>query len=214
MEHRDEILVSAFSEDSQLIITGSADGRAQVWTAASGTPIGQPVTHESRLTDVGFAPDGRSFYTLDRGTFGGQGDIRLWSVPEEEPGPNMFDLNIVAVDTIHSRVAVRVGNLPDNLLARPKSIVVHDIERNQAILPPVCSRRQSSASRRFQSKRKIPGHVDGGTTSDGCNSYYAWTCQFLGSPNGSTHRSWAGHKTPGSDTVARIQPGWALARDL
>ena len=49
----------AFSPDGQRIVSGSNDKTLRVWDAATGQPIGQPLTgHTDPVVSVAFSPDG------------------------------------------------------------------------------------------------------------------------------------------------------------
>jgi len=50
----------AFSADGKLIVSGSLDTTVRLWDAATGQPIGQPLTgHTETVTGVAFSPDGQ-----------------------------------------------------------------------------------------------------------------------------------------------------------
>jgi len=62
----------AFSPEGKTVLTGSHLGDAQLWDAATGHPIGQPVRHQAAITAVAFSPNGRIILTRTKDT------IRLW----------------------------------------------------------------------------------------------------------------------------------------
>jgi len=63
----------AFAPDGRTILTGSEDGTAQLWDAASGREIRRLEGHGVRVSSLSFAPDGRTILTgSDDGT------ARLW----------------------------------------------------------------------------------------------------------------------------------------
>ena len=63
-----------------MLLTGSEDLTAQLWDAASGKPIGQPLWHHGRVTAVAFSPDGRVLLTGSE-----DGAARLWDEASGKP---------------------------------------------------------------------------------------------------------------------------------
>jgi WD40 repeat protein/tRNA A-37 threonylcarbamoyl transferase component Bud32 len=65
----------AFSPDGRVFATGDYSGIAQLWDAATGTPIGPPLRHEKGVRSVTFTPDGQQLLT-------GSEDMtaRFWSL--------------------------------------------------------------------------------------------------------------------------------------
>ena len=51
-----EVSAAAFSRTGRLL-TGTVDGISQVWDVNTGAPIGAPLKHALRVTDVAFSPD-------------------------------------------------------------------------------------------------------------------------------------------------------------
>jgi WD40 repeat protein len=60
------------------VITGSWDGKARLWDASTGQPIGQPLTHQGAVSAVAFSRDGTTVIT---GSWDGK--ARLWDVDTE-----------------------------------------------------------------------------------------------------------------------------------
>jgi eukaryotic-like serine/threonine-protein kinase len=56
--HGDAIVAAAFSPDGQTVVTGSLDHTAQLWKVATGSRIGEPMTHQGGVVAVAFSPDG------------------------------------------------------------------------------------------------------------------------------------------------------------
>ena len=71
--HSGGIITVAFAPDGRTILTGSRDGTARLWDAASGREIRRLECHGRQFWSVAFAPDGRTVLT-------GSGDqtARLW----------------------------------------------------------------------------------------------------------------------------------------
>ena len=71
----------AFSPDGTRIASGSADKTVRLWDAATGQPVGQPLTgHTDAVSSVAFSPDGTRIAS-------GSDDktVRLWDAPPANP---------------------------------------------------------------------------------------------------------------------------------
>ncbi len=71
----------AFSPDGTRIVSGSADNTVRLWDAATGQPIGQPMTgHTGAVSSVAFSPDGTRIVS-------GSGDktVRVWDADTGQP---------------------------------------------------------------------------------------------------------------------------------
>jgi WD40 repeat protein len=69
----EETAWSGFSPTGETVATISASGDVQLWDAASGAAVGEPLPHRSRLAEVAFHPDGSLLATGCR-----DGSARLW----------------------------------------------------------------------------------------------------------------------------------------
>ena len=83
--HEDEVLAVAFRPDGTAVATGSADDTAQLWDAATGQPIGEPLMHGSPFRTVAFHPDGKVVAT---GTDGGGSSGRRNGTAEASMAPS------------------------------------------------------------------------------------------------------------------------------
>jgi WD40 repeat protein len=70
------VLSLAVRPDGQLLLTGSRDGTARFWDAATGLPLGPPLRHAGPVTHLGFNPKGLQ---VASGT--GVGEVNLWPLP-------------------------------------------------------------------------------------------------------------------------------------
>jgi WD40 repeat protein/serine/threonine protein kinase/tetratricopeptide (TPR) repeat protein len=67
------ILALAFHPDGKVLLTGSGDGSASFWDAATAKPLGEPLPHPAAVRAVAFGPDGKRVLTgCDDGA------ARLW----------------------------------------------------------------------------------------------------------------------------------------
>lgn len=77
--HDDVIYDVAFSPDDRFVLTGSGDGTARLWNAASGEVVRIFTGHTGEIYSLAWSPDGRFFLT------GGTDQIaRLWDVETGE----------------------------------------------------------------------------------------------------------------------------------
>src|SRR5205823_3402516 len=75
--HQGPVFAVAFSPDGRAVLTGSQDGTARLWSAATGKELSPPLRHRGWVYAVAFSPDGRAVLTG-----GGDlrtGEARLWS---------------------------------------------------------------------------------------------------------------------------------------
>jgi WD40 repeat protein len=71
--HQGAVVAVAFSPDGSRIVTGSDDGTARLWDAATGRPVGEPLPHSGAVLAVAFSPGGETILTASR-----DGAGRLW----------------------------------------------------------------------------------------------------------------------------------------
>jgi hypothetical protein len=75
MFHQALITSTVFSPDGRTVWTGSWDGTAQVWDAATGLSVSPPLEHGGEVRALALSPDGRTVVTGSR-----EGTARLWDV--------------------------------------------------------------------------------------------------------------------------------------
>jgi WD40 repeat protein/DNA-binding SARP family transcriptional activator len=71
--HRGYVNALAFSPDSRHLVTGSDDGTARIWNAATGAPERVLRGHDGIVRGVAYSADGRRIATA-----GGDGTARVW----------------------------------------------------------------------------------------------------------------------------------------
>jgi WD40 repeat protein/tRNA A-37 threonylcarbamoyl transferase component Bud32 len=77
LEHQSTVCSAAFSPDGRMLVNGSTDNTARLWSVPGGESLARPLDLHRPVRLVTFAPDGRSLATQD-------GDlVRLWAPPEE-----------------------------------------------------------------------------------------------------------------------------------
>jgi WD40 repeat protein len=71
-----------------MVLTGSADGKAQLWDVATSRRIGPPLTHNGGAWVTGgtFSPDGRTILTGGGEPTSDRGEARVWKVPTPMEG--------------------------------------------------------------------------------------------------------------------------------
>ncbi len=116
LSHTSPVGIAAFSPDSRTVISGSMDGTAQLWDAASGRRIGSPLPVGCQYLRAAFSPDGKTVLT---GSMDGP-RARLWDATTGEPlGPPLSlrpEAHILAVAIRPDGQIVLVGwDISDNI---------------------------------------------------------------------------------------------------
>ncbi|MFN8610286.1 MAG: WD40 repeat domain-containing serine/threonine protein kinase [Vulcanimicrobiota bacterium] len=73
----------AFSQDGQLLVTGAEDRTARIWRLPAGTPLGNPLPHEGRVTAVAF--DRAGGWVATSSLSWNSTTVRCWDVADGTP---------------------------------------------------------------------------------------------------------------------------------
>jgi WD40 repeat protein len=73
LAHLEPVTDVAYSPDGQTLLTACQDGRALLWSVATGDALGEPLAHHGPVRAIAFGPDGKSLLTG-----GDDGSARLW----------------------------------------------------------------------------------------------------------------------------------------
>lgn len=94
--HRSAVWAATFSRDGRRVLTGSADGTARLWDAATGALLHVFRAGDKNVVAAQLSPDGRrvltisgALYSLTGGTSGGSTSATLWK--KEGPTARLWD---------------------------------------------------------------------------------------------------------------------------
>jgi WD40 repeat protein/serine/threonine protein kinase/tetratricopeptide (TPR) repeat protein len=140
VEHPDGVNHAAFSPDGSWVVTAGKDRTARLWSAATGTLIGQPLVHRHQIQRVAVSPDGRWILTVS-----GDQSVRVWEAYTGQaltpPLPHLQEVRDASFTPAGHRLVTasqdRMARLWD--LAKepsPKLILRHRNEVNSAVFSP------------------------------------------------------------------------------
>ena len=82
LHHDGPVAAVGFSDDGTRVVTGSADGTARVWDAASGAPLTPPLRHPQAVTEARLRGDGARVLTISD-----DHTAWIWEVSANPPPP-------------------------------------------------------------------------------------------------------------------------------
>src|SRR5262249_35183701 len=94
-----------FSHHGRWVATGSRDGTARVWDAATGEPVTPPLRHSGGTPSVAFSPDDRRLIVA------AWGSVSVWDLAPDGRPPE--DLATLARALAGHRIDAGGGLLPD-----------------------------------------------------------------------------------------------------
>jgi WD40 repeat protein/serine/threonine protein kinase/tetratricopeptide (TPR) repeat protein len=111
LSHKSAVWGAAFSPDSRTVITGTLDGTAQLWDAASGRKFGPELQVRGQYFGAAFSPDGKTVLTAAESH-----KPRLWDgttgEPLDVPLRLPAEFHILSVAIPHEGKFVLVGSAP------------------------------------------------------------------------------------------------------
>jgi WD40 repeat protein len=140
IEHGGTVHAAAFSPDSRLVLTGSADGIAKLTEAASGA-LQATLRHAGNVYAVAFSTDGAHAMTG-----GADGSVRVWRVADGEP----------VREILHSDPVTSISLSPDG---RYLATGGHDNQVHVGAWQTDASSRASSTLDPSRASRSIPATV-------------------------------------------------------
>jgi WD40 repeat protein len=73
--HDGAVQTVTFSPDGKRVVTGSSDGTARIWDAATGQPLAVLIGHDGSVRAAAFSPDGRRIVTASEDK-----TARIWGI--------------------------------------------------------------------------------------------------------------------------------------
>ena len=127
LRHAGPVTAVAFSADGARVVTGSADGTARVWDAATGAPLTPPLHHPTPVELARIRGDGTRILTV-----GDDHAVRIWEVTASPPPP----IELRCDDKINAAAFSADGELvvtaSDDRTAR-----LWSVRTGQPVIPPL-----------------------------------------------------------------------------
>ena len=76
VDHQNSVMVTAFSPDSQVVLSAGWDGSARFWSAPDREDVDHPIFHPANVDAAAFSPLGNVVATAQEG-----GLVRIWTRP-------------------------------------------------------------------------------------------------------------------------------------
>ena len=152
----------AFSPDGTRIVSGSDDNTVRLWDAATGQPIGQPLTgHTDAVYSVAFSPDGTRIASGSR-----DNTVRLWDAATGQP--------IGQPLTGHTDAVTSVAFSPDGKRivsgSADNTVRLWDADTGQPIGQPLTGHTGRGEQRGVQPRRHTASPPAAATTRCGCGT--------------------------------------------
>jgi len=114
LAHQGPVWSVSFSPDGTRLVTASDDNTAQLWDAATGSPLGRPLKHMGPVVSATFSPDGTRVITASR-----DNTARIWDVAAGE---------LAALPLVHKGAVVSAAFSPDG-----KSVVTASVDNSARV---------------------------------------------------------------------------------
>ncbi|MGA2442592.1 MAG: protein kinase, partial [Tepidisphaeraceae bacterium] len=111
--HNGSAMSASFSPDGKWVITANDDDTAQVWDAATGKPLGDPMRHAARVNSASFSPDDKCTITASD-----DGTVRVWDATTGKLLRELMRPGLMVKSAFFSPDSLRVVTASDNRMAR------------------------------------------------------------------------------------------------
>ncbi len=115
LPHASSVNKARFSPDGRWVATAGRDRLVQLWSAATGTPVGTPLHHAFGLSGLEFSSDGNCVFTKIRDT------VQTWQLSTQNPYPRVFwagTLQVKAATSSNMQFQVVFGKTKEGITER------------------------------------------------------------------------------------------------